>query len=92
MTNLYFVDGDGKQHLVAENVPDEKTWEFAELDLAARYPDFVSYYQRHWYDEYFRHWVDYGSHTEHYILQKPEQALNVVIDNEDEECEKCKIE
>lgn len=90
MMNLYFVDKDSNQHLVAEDVTEENAWEYAEADLAERRPGFVSYYTRRWYDDFFRHWIDYGSHTEFYILQKPEQALNVVIDAQEDDKNKPK--
>lgn len=78
--NLYFLDKECNQHLVAENVEEQDVSQKVIADLAVRYPKFVSYYQRTWWDEYFRYWIDYGSHTEFYILQKPEQALNVIDD------------
>lgn len=78
MMNLYFLDRDDKQHLVAEDVNEENVWGYAEKDLAERRPKMKVDYTRRWWDQYFRHWIDYGSHTEFYIMQKPEQALNVV--------------
>ena len=87
MLNLYFLDNDGKQHLVAENVAEENAGDIVEQDLAERRPGMKSFYQRMWWDQYFRKWIDYGSHTEFYILQKPEQALNVVEDKKSKKVE-----
>ena len=83
MLNLYFLDKDDNQHLVAEDVTEENAWTYSEADLNKRYPDFKVYYVRRWWDNFFRHWIDYGSHTEFYILQGPEKALNVVKDEKE---------
>lgn len=88
--NLYFYDSDNKQHLVKENIdvePDaiaenESLMKYVEADLAKRKPDFNSIYKRVWWDEFFRMWIDFGSHTEFYIAQTPDRARNLVRDEE----------
>ena len=76
--NLYFLDKDDKQHLVARDVIEEDATTIALDDLKKRYPEVISYYQRTWWDEYHRYWIDYGSHIEFYLLQEEKYALNVV--------------
>ena len=78
--NLYFLDANDKQHLVARNVSEEDAIPKMLIDLYNRYPDFKNYYQRTWWDNFHRYWIDYGSHTEFYILQEEKYALNVVDD------------
>lgn len=78
--NLYFLDKNDKQHLVARDVIEEDAMPKMLIDLYNRYPDFKNYYQRVWWDEFHRMWIDYGSHTEFYILQEEKYALNVVED------------
>lgn len=80
--NLYFLDANDKQHLVARNVSEEDAIPKMLIDLYNRYPDFKNYYQRTWWDNFHRYWIDYGSHTEFYILQEEKYALNVVDDVE----------
>lgn len=82
--NLYFLDKDDKQYLVAMEVAAENAVELAIGDLGRRYPDFKTYYQRVWWDEFHRMWIDYGSHTEFYILQEEKYALNVVAESREE--------
>lgn len=79
--NLYFLDKRNKQHLVARDVDEQGAMEKMTIDLCNRYPDFKSYYNRVWWDEFHRMWIDYGSHTEFYILQEEKYALNVVTDD-----------
>ena len=78
--NLYFLDKRDKQHLVARDVDEQDAITKMTIDLCNRYPDFKSYYNRVWWDEFHRMWIDYGSHTEFYILQEEKYALNVVAD------------
>lgn len=82
--NLYFIDKDNKQHLVKEDV-NAMTGEASTIameDLKTRRPDFKSFYQRYWWDNFHRFWIDFGSHTEFYIVQEPKQALHVVEEDE----------
>lgn len=76
--NLYFLDNKDRQHLAARDVSEEDAMAKMLIDLRNRYPKFESYYQRYWWDEFHRMWIDYGSHTEFYILQEEKYALNVV--------------
>ena len=83
--NLYFLDKEDKQHLVASGVSEEDAVPKMLIDLYNRYPDFKNYYQRVWWDEFHRMWIDYGSYTEFYILQDEKYALNVVAEDVAEE-------
>ena len=88
--NLYFLDNEDKQHLVAVDVSEEDAIPKMLIDLYNRYPEFKNYYQRTWWDEFHRYWIDYGSHTEFYILQEEKYARNVVNEAEvQEENESC---
>ena len=78
--NLYFLDADDRQHLVARNVEEKDASTIMYSDLEKRRPKFESFYVRTWWDNYFRKWFDYGSHTEFYILQDEDKALNVVAE------------
>ena len=78
--NLYFVDKYDNQHLVAKDVGETDVMARMPIDLYNRYPNFKNYYNRTWWDEFHRLWIDYGSHTEFYILQEEKYALNVVDD------------
>lgn len=78
--NLYFLDKEDKQHLIAADVREEEAINVMLADLAQRHPEVKSYYQRYWWDNYHRMWIDYGSHIEFYILQEEKYALNVVED------------
>lgn len=82
--NLYFLDKENKQHLVARDVSEEDTIPKMLIDLYNRYPNFNNYYQRVWWDEFHRMWIDYGSYTEFYILQDEKYALNVVAEIQEE--------
>lgn len=82
--NLYFLDRKDKQHLVATDVKEENAVELAIDDLGRRYPEVKSYYQRCWWDDFHRMWIDYGSHIEFYILQEEKYALNVVAEMQEE--------
>ena len=76
--NLYFLDRKDKQHLVATNVEEENAVGLALDDLGRRYPEMKSYYQRWWWDDFHRMWIDYGSHIEFYILQEEKYARNII--------------
>ena len=86
--NIYFYDSDNNQHLVKENIDVEpgsvescnNLMMYIDADLAKRKPDFNSIYKRVWWDEFFRLWIDFGSHTEFYIVQTPDRARNLVQD------------
>ena len=76
--NLYFLDKEDKQHLVATDVEEDNAIDLAIDDLSRRYPELKSYYQRTWWDSFHRYWIDYGSHSEFYLLQEEKYALNLV--------------
>ena len=78
MTNLYFLNSKNEQELVVENVDKKDAGKLALDDLSRRKPEIISYYQRYWEDDHNRMWIDYGSHTEFYIVQEPEMARNLV--------------
>lgn len=82
--NLYFLDRKDKQHLVVTDVKEENAVELAIDDLGRRYPEMKSYYQRCWWDDFHRMWIDYGSYVEFYILQEEKYALNVVAEMQEE--------
>jgi hypothetical protein len=65
--NLYFLDIDGKEELIAENITKEEANEKALEDLKKRAPNFKSYHQRCWDDAFGRFWIDVGSHLCFYI-------------------------
>ncbi len=71
--NLYFLDNDNEELLVKKNAGPgvDKVLEEALADLKERKPDFVSHYQRCWWDNSRRFWIDFGSHTEFYIYHEP---------------------
>lgn len=87
--NLYFLDKEDKQHLVAMDVSEEDAIPKMLIDLYNRYPNFKNYYQRVWWDEFHRMWIDYGSYTEFYLLQEEKYAQNVVEDAIEEEKTSC---
>lgn len=88
--NLYFIDKEAGQHLVARDIEEKDAATRALVDLRNRRPRFKSDYQRTWWDEYHRMWIDYGCYTEFYILQEEKYALNLV---DDKSCNKdyCEI-
>lgn len=91
--NLYFLDGDSKQHLVATDVREEIIGKIIEVDLVTRKPDFKFRNTRRWWDDFLRMWIDFGSHTEFYLYQDEKKALNVVVDEDTgAECEACRID
>ena len=90
--NLYFLDNEDKQHLVAENVTESQAIDLINIDLVTRKPNFRSYYSRMWWDKNDRMWIDFGSHTEFYLLQDAVKAMNVVEDPVEDECDTCKID
>lgn len=71
--NLYFLNADNEEILVKENVKAkaEDIRDAAMHDLETRMPDFNSFYQRCWWDDHRRFWIDFGSHTEFYICHEP---------------------
>ena len=67
---LYFINNEDKLEPIQEVNPGENIGEIIRADLRTRRPDFTSYYMRMWYDDNNDIWIDYGSHTEFYIVKK----------------------
>lgn len=68
---LYFVNKDGEREFVSDLHEDGKSWDdIYKEDLKKRNPHFESYYTRCWLDKDDEFWIDYGSHTEFYVVVK----------------------
>lgn len=66
---LYFQHADGFRELICET--DEKKYLGDALkDLHKRDPNYKTYYQRCWEDKDGFIWVDVGSHTQYYVIEK----------------------
>lgn len=77
MINLYFLNNDDEEILVKENL-DCAIGEISTIaleDLKTRRPEFNSVYQRYWWDDHGRFWIDFGSHTEFYIAHEPKDDV-----------------
>lgn len=66
---LYFLDGDGTKHEIARDIAIDYVLTKALADLKTRKPNYISYYQRCWFDNEATLWIDFGSHTEFYIAE-----------------------
>lgn len=67
---LIFLDAYDKRTIVAENIASvESGFNLMYEDLKIRKPDFKSYYTRCSYLPNNVIWIDFGSHTEFYILE-----------------------
>ena len=75
--------------MVMRDVSEEDVIPKMLIDLYNRCPTFKNYYQRVWWDEFHRMWIDYGSHTEFYLLQEEKYAQNVIEDPVKEEKSSC---
>ena len=84
--NLYFLNADGKEKLVKENVTNENFTLEALKWLKENHPEFKSGYQRCWVDDYDRYWIDFGSWNEFFIAHAPYEQLEI------DECEVCRID
>lgn len=75
--NLYFLNADSEEILVKEYVGPgaDGMLDDAMEDLKERKPKFISYYQRCWWDNHNRFWIDFGSHTEFYICHEEKDKL-----------------
>ena len=73
--NLYFLNANSEEILVKENVGPGADGMLAEAlaDLKEREPEVKSFYQRCWWDDHQRFWIDFGSHTEFYICHEPKE-------------------
>lgn len=68
---LYFVNADNEREFVSDLHEDGENWnDIIDRDLKTRRPGFITYYQRYWLDDNDNIWIDYGSHTEFYIVEK----------------------
>lgn len=91
-TSLYFLDADNNQRLVMRDVNEDNVLIAVDLDLEDRKPGYKSQYKRVWYDEFFRYWIDFGSHTEFYIMQDENRVRNLVKDDlKRKRCLRCAV-
>ena len=67
---LYFRNNEDELEPIGEVNPGENIGEIIRADLRTRRPDFTSYYMRMWNDDNDDIWIDYGSHTEFYMVKK----------------------
>jgi len=72
MKNLYFLK-NGEETMVSGPLSDELTHQdIVSLcldDLVVRKPGYTSHYQRVWEDSHGWIWVDFGRHTEFYVVK-----------------------
>lgn len=67
---LYFVDKNGKREFIQDLTTDGvEITDIVDKDLKNRRPKFMSYYKRMWLDDDDNLWVDFGSHTEFYVVE-----------------------
>ena len=67
---LIFLDANGERHLVADGIlTDVDGFYLMYEDLKTRRPGFKSYYTNCAYLPDGDTWIDFGSHTEFYILE-----------------------
>ena len=67
---LYFVDKKGKREFIKDLPTDGvEMIDIIDEDLKNRRPKFMSYYKRMWFDDDNDLWVDFGSHTEFYVVE-----------------------
>lgn len=71
--NLYFLNADNEEILVKEDVKPgtDSMSDVMMEDLKERKPEMRTRYQRMWFDDHNRFWIDFGSHTEFYICHEP---------------------
>lgn len=68
---LYFVNADNEREFVSDLHEDGENWnDIVDRDLKTRMPNFKSYYVRCWFDDDYNCWIDFGSHTEFYVIEK----------------------
>ena len=67
---LYFLNNKDEYEPIQKVEYMDNIGEIIRADLETRKPDFVSYYMRMWNDSEDNTWIDYGSHTEFYIVMK----------------------
>lgn len=74
--NLYFLNNNDEEIVVKEDVQVEGPALVNEAleDLKTRKPEVKSLYQRYWWDDHGRFWIDFGSHTEFYIAHEDESG------------------
>jgi len=69
MKKLYFVNFNGEYEFVCDIAEGDLFISKALDDLYKRYPKFQSYYQRYHEDDEGSIWIDYGSHSQFYVLK-----------------------
>lgn len=68
---IYFVNANDEREFVSDVFDNGKVLnDILDKDLKSRRPDFKSYYKRCWLDENDDLWIDFGSHTEFYVISK----------------------
>ena len=68
---LYFENYKGERELVMKGLTTfQGVLTAVSNDLKKRKPNFVSYYKRYWEDDINNLWIDYGSHSEFYIVER----------------------
>ena len=73
---LYFRDNKDELEFITEIydyrgvISSVELNEIITADLENRKPGFASYYNRFWLDDNDDMWIDFGSHTEFYVLKK----------------------
>lgn len=80
--NLYFLDSKGNERLIKENTTQETAINDILDWLGANHPGFKSGYQRCWWDDHDRFWVDVGSWDEFFIMHEANNG----------KCEACNID
>ena len=65
--NLYFKNSNGGEGLIAQNVDMDNYNFYVQKYLVDK--KYKSYYQRSWFDEDGSIWIDFGSHTEFFVLR-----------------------
>ena len=67
---LYFLNNKNEYEPIQKVEYMDNIGEIIRADLETRKPDFVSYYMRMWNDSEDNTWIDYGSHTEFYVVKE----------------------
>ena len=76
MFDLYFRDNKRIETLVRKGIELGGAMRAIDQDLKKRRPKFISYYKRCWEDNDGNYWIDYGSHSEFYILRSENNEGN----------------
>lgn len=75
--NLYFLNANNEEILAKRDISQNADDMLAEAlnDLKKRKPEVKSLYQRCWWDDHNRFWIDFGSHTEFYLCHEAKDML-----------------